>query len=409
MDVMGKYATSVKPETILEKKYDQSSTNDLAELKGMRLVSTSETKQNQTLNEGLIKRITGEDRIKCRFLYQEYFEYVPEFKLVLLTNHEPNIKSNDNSMWRRVLKVPFNVEIPREERDKHLRKKLLKEGEGVFNWLVQGAVEWYKNGLDVPEEVRIATEEYQKEFDIIGYFLETCTEDDPYGIIPMSQLYEIYEAWCDITKNPVFSLTAFGRSLTERKYEVYRTKKLRFRRGLKVAAPLREKIEVVWLEKDKSSRKIELCDLLKQFMESIETTILKSLDGVKLQTEETVKKNQVTSMTGLEANLESPYVLSKRKKFIENASKPDTPSPLPPDSENRKNTLSKRSSELDLSLINNNTVIQLSQAERMQKLKKLYSENPETKTLIYDHADQCNITLAQAEKDIIHFSKEKRK
>jgi len=147
MGVMEVLAKTTEPDTIIKKKYERSSTNDLADLKGARLVATSENEAYQEIDEGRIKRITGQDRVKCRFLYHEHFEYIPEYTLFLLTNHEPIIKSQDHSIKRRVLKVPFNVTITKENWDLSLRDKLLSEKEGIFNWLVQGAIEWYNNGL----------------------------------------------------------------------------------------------------------------------------------------------------------------------------------------------------------------------------------------------------------------------
>ena len=232
MNVMGEYAKTTEPETIIKKKYERSSTNDLADLWGARFVTTSETESYQELDEGRIKRITGQDAIKCRFLYKDLFEYFPEYKLVLLTNHEPVIKSQDYSIWRRVLKIPFNVKRPKEEWNLNLRTELLEEREGIFRWLVDGAVAWHKDGLKVPKSVILATNEYKEELDIIGDFLDMCTMLGDTLTVRNIDIYKCYEQWCDGTNNKSFANTTFSRSLIERGFKNTKINGLRGKQGL---------------------------------------------------------------------------------------------------------------------------------------------------------------------------------
>lgn len=243
LDVISDYGKTCEPETIIKKKYGRSASNDLADLQGARLVITSETEQNQVLDEGRIKKITGQDKIKCRFLYQEFFEYIPEFKLFLMTNHEPIIESQDYSIWRRILKVPFTVKISREQADLHLREKLIYEREGIFRWLVDGAMGWYKSGLCIPDAVLLSTKEYKEELDIIGDFLDMCTVKEESAKISATNLYKVYNHWCQAFEYTPDSSKVFPRGLTERGIKGIKSNGVRFRVGIQIREELRRDLE----------------------------------------------------------------------------------------------------------------------------------------------------------------------
>ena len=155
--LFGDYACSASTETFMKKTSEQS--NDLARLKGARLVTTSEIEQGKQMSESLIKSITGEDELTARFLYGEYFSFKPTFKIFMATNHKPKIRGADNGIWRRIKMIPFNVTIPPEQRDKKLTEKLIAENAGILNWLIQGYAMWKKEGLgEEPKAVREANE-----------------------------------------------------------------------------------------------------------------------------------------------------------------------------------------------------------------------------------------------------------
>jgi len=242
MSILGDYAGTARRETILETRSDNTNTADLADLKGKRFVVVDETKQGAVLDVGVVKQITGQNTIKCRFLYRDFFEYVPEFKLVVVTNHEPEVKGVDHAIWRRILKVPFDVQIPRERWDLKLREKLLAEKEGIFRWMVEGAVDWYLNGLDVPPEVRESTEEYREDSDILGDFIKTCLILDKRSELPVKELYEIYTAWCESRNEYRLSKKGFVSNLTDRGIKNRRTRNTRLKVGVDLNPLLKELI-----------------------------------------------------------------------------------------------------------------------------------------------------------------------
>jgi putative DNA primase/helicase len=189
MYLLGDYAIATPTETFMRKNGDQY-TNDIARLRGTRFVTTTEAEQGRRLSEPLIKKITGNDQMTARFLYGEFFNFVPTFKIFMATNHKPVIKGTDHGIWRRIKLIPFTTRIPEEEQDKHLEKKLRAEGSGILNWLLEGTARWKAEGLKVPAAVLNATDEYRGEMDVIGNFLKECCIQKPGVSIRIRELFK---------------------------------------------------------------------------------------------------------------------------------------------------------------------------------------------------------------------------
>jgi putative DNA primase/helicase len=120
MYLLGNYAIATPTETFMRKNGDQN-TNDIARLRGTRFVTTTEAEQGRRLSEPLIKKITGNDQMTARFLYGEFFNFTPTFKIFMATNHKPVIKGTDYGIWRRIKLIPFTTRIPERSRTKTLR------------------------------------------------------------------------------------------------------------------------------------------------------------------------------------------------------------------------------------------------------------------------------------------------
>ncbi len=125
-------------ETLMAKAQPNKQSNDLARLQGVRVVIANEVEDGSLLAEAVVKQITGGDNVTARFLHKEFFEYRPEFKLIIAGNHKPIIKSTDNGIWRRTILVDFPVSIPKAEQDPALLEKLKAELPGILNWAVSG-------------------------------------------------------------------------------------------------------------------------------------------------------------------------------------------------------------------------------------------------------------------------------
>ncbi|MBP0438437.1 phage/plasmid primase, P4 family [Tianweitania sediminis] len=153
------------------KRGGAEATPDLARLPGARLVAASEPEANVKLKDALIKTLTGGEKIPVRRLHKDFFEVDPQFKIILSGNHKPRIDDDSDGIWRRVILVPWMIQIPKAEVDPLLPQKLRKEVAGVFAWMVEGALDYLNYGLEVPKAVRDASQEYREESDPIGTFI----------------------------------------------------------------------------------------------------------------------------------------------------------------------------------------------------------------------------------------------
>lgn len=218
IDLFGDYGTWTPTQTLLAKRYEGIE-NDLARLKGARLVGAVETGDGRRLAEALVKQMTGGDGITARFLYSEYFTFTPEFKLFLATNHKPEIRGTDWATWRRVRLVPFTVAIPEAEQDGELPEKLRAEFPGILSWLVDGVLAWQRDGrLGQPDAIRQATAEYRASMDVVGGFLADRCESNPRAWAKAGDLYRAYLEWCEEGKEDAVSQRKFGEALGERGY-----------------------------------------------------------------------------------------------------------------------------------------------------------------------------------------------
>jgi putative DNA primase/helicase len=228
MDILGEYAMSTQTETFMRKNGNVMS-NDIARLRGARFVTTVEAEEGRRLSEPLIKQVTGQDVLTARFLYGEYFDFLPTFKIFMATNHKPVIKGNDLGIWRRIKLIPFMVTIPYGERDPDLTKKLHAEKAGILNWMIEGCLLWQKERLGESEEVKLATEEYQEEMDLIGSFLSECCILDSSGYLRVlsADLYREYVAWCEKNSEHPYAQRIFAMHLQNKGIQKERTKKAR--------------------------------------------------------------------------------------------------------------------------------------------------------------------------------------
>jgi putative DNA primase/helicase len=195
--ILGSYSKHTRPETFMIKSGDNNSSNDIAELQGSRLVVVTELEEGKWLAESLVKTLTGGEMIKARYLYGEYFQYQPTFKVFMCGNHRPRIRGRDWGIWRRIRLVNWPVTISPEKQDKKLLEKLKSEWPGVLNWMVAGCLDWQKNGLITPAGVIEATSEYKEEQDVLADFFRECVAVEPSAMTSVAELYQAYNSFCD--------------------------------------------------------------------------------------------------------------------------------------------------------------------------------------------------------------------
>lgn len=218
--LLGDYAQETPVETLTIRK-NEGIPNDVARLKGARLVTASEGERGQRLAESLIKRLTGGDKVTARFLHQEFFEFFPQFKIILSTNNKPVIRGGDQAIWNRIHLVPFDVCIPKSEQIPRtvLMERIKAERSGMLNWIIEGCLRWQRDGLKKPGEVEQATAEYRGDMDLMAGFLGDCCKINPLAKTKTIDLFNAYERWCTENKEESVHMRTFVSILQERGFK----------------------------------------------------------------------------------------------------------------------------------------------------------------------------------------------
>jgi putative DNA primase/helicase len=216
-DVLGDdYCKQTPSDTLMVKKNGRNATNDIARLVGVRSVLSNEVEEGSRLSESFIKEMTGGDPISARFLFAEFFDFRPQFKIIIAGNHQPVIRGDDTGIWRRLHLVPFTVTIPAEKRNPKLSEALRAELPGILNWGLAGCLEWQQGRLSPPKVVTDAVSEYRSEMDVLGQWIEAnCIlgADKTTGAMTA---YENYAQWARSNGFMQMTSNAFGRRLKER-------------------------------------------------------------------------------------------------------------------------------------------------------------------------------------------------
>lgn len=210
---LGSYAQTAAPELLLEKVGTAHAT-ERAELRGARLVHTAETGESRRWDMSTMKQLTGSDPIRGRFMRQDFFELLPTWSIVVATNHRPRIVGYDHADWRRILVIPFSEKF--DPGDPNLLDELLEESAGILRWVVEGARDYLRDGLKIPEKVTSEVARYREEQDVIGAFLSEHTVEDPEGFVVRSEIWRRYQQWLTETREYAHGRQAFFRLVGDR-------------------------------------------------------------------------------------------------------------------------------------------------------------------------------------------------
>jgi len=200
--------------------------------------------------EALVKRVTGDAVIKARRMHENFFEFNRTFKVMLATNHEPQISGDDHGIWRRIRKIPFGVRfVPKTENasppqvmheERGLEDRLMTEAPGILALLVRSCLEWQRDGMNAPKAVTDATEAYKAGMDVIGQFLGECCEVAPTVLkdtarVKASVLYEHFSQWSKSGNRPVMDSREFGGTMEKRGFHLKKSNGVCWRYGLQFA------------------------------------------------------------------------------------------------------------------------------------------------------------------------------
>jgi putative DNA primase/helicase len=190
---------------------------DLARLaSGPRLVKAAEPEQGARFAEAMLKSVTGGEPIVARAMFLPPFEFLPNWKLIVSCNRKPQIRGDDRGIWRRTLVAPWPVSLPKDEMDRRLAEKLAAERDGILQWALRGWADWVERGLDPPETVLKAVEEYRLQSNPFGVWFDTCCDFGEAEREASDRLYKSYKGWVGDAGFEPMTRTAFGRGLSDR-------------------------------------------------------------------------------------------------------------------------------------------------------------------------------------------------
>jgi putative DNA primase/helicase len=215
-DLLGEYAATTSPDTVMQQKYSASREYSLAELAGIRFLAISETKRGSELDEAVVKQVTGGDTISARPIYGKPFSYRPQFTIWMSTNHKPEIPDGSEAIWDRIKLIPFEQRFEGKKADTSLPEKLREELSGVLTWAVRGCVDWFEHGLGTSAAVEAATAEYREDTDVVDRFFRDVCEFGPDKWVWTKDLFAAWESWCYDEGVEPGSQTNFSKDMKER-------------------------------------------------------------------------------------------------------------------------------------------------------------------------------------------------
>jgi putative DNA primase/helicase len=247
-DIFGDYACEAEPSLLLQADGERHPTG-LMDLFNKRFVAASETEDGKRLAESLMKRLTGNRKLKARRMRENFVTFSRTFKLFIATNHKPEIKGRDHAVWRRIRLVPFITTFAKEgqpidpprvlKEDPNLAEKLAAEASGILNLMIAGCLDWQRSGIRPAAAVVAATEEYRSETDSIREWLDECCESfldhttlREQARFKASELWESYDSWFKRNGVDGLSKRTFGSEMERRGYKMAKSNSVCWRYGV---------------------------------------------------------------------------------------------------------------------------------------------------------------------------------
>jgi putative DNA primase/helicase len=227
------YHRVVSTEVLMWSRNERHPT-ELAGLAGARIASAIEAGKGRGWDEPKLMKLTGGDEITARFMHQDFFDFMPQFKLMIAGNHKPGLRSINEAIRRRLHLVPFTVTIAKEERDQQLGDKLKAEWPGILAWMIDGCLVWQQIGLAPPAAVIEATDKYLEAQDLLAQFLDEFCEIDKRFTEQSSKLYQCWQTFCETAGEKPGSRSGFKEALEQKDFKYDRSERARAFRGLKL-------------------------------------------------------------------------------------------------------------------------------------------------------------------------------
>lgn len=232
----GDYAATAEPDLFMQR--ENAHPTGVMDLRARRLVVVSENEKNRHIAEANLKRFTGGDTLKARYMRQDFVEFTPSHTAMLVTNHLPRVSGDDPAIWARLRVVPFDVVIPKQEQDPTLADKLAVELDAILSWALAGLRDYQAGGLNEPEAVLQATEHYKADSDVVGRFIEECCDIGAGHSALTERIYQEWQTWAHQEGAQPIGKKAFGQILEQRGYRIKRgTGGIRSRQGISIKLP----------------------------------------------------------------------------------------------------------------------------------------------------------------------------
>ncbi len=236
-EILGSYATVAVPGMLTASHRDRHPT-EIAKLRGARLVTAPEMEKGAELAINKLKLVTGGDRLTARKMHQDFVEFEPTFKLVLVGNALPKLADVDEAIRRRLRIIPFSATIPPTQRDPRLVEALLAEADGILAWAVEGCLAWQQGGLRTPSIVDHLTASHLEAADPIASFIQECCELGSSYSCGSGELYAAWQAWAARGDKEPLTQNAFSRDIVSRGFPPRRRATSRKFHGLRLKTVL---------------------------------------------------------------------------------------------------------------------------------------------------------------------------
>lgn len=234
--ILGSYATVGTTEMFLATQNERHPT-ELAKLQGARLVTAIETEIGRRWDETKLKMLTGGDTITARYMHKDFFDFEPQFKLLIAGNHKPALRGVDEAIRRRLHLTPFTVTIPEDEQDHELPDKLRNEWPQILHWMIRGALMWQREGLSMADAVGQSTADYLMDEDILAEWIDEACDVNPAFSAYVKDLYDEWKSWAGSRNEWVGSCKAFSQALEDKGFKRSRTKSARYFKGIAIKMP----------------------------------------------------------------------------------------------------------------------------------------------------------------------------
>jgi putative DNA primase/helicase len=217
-DILGDYAIVAPMELFMASKTDRHPT-EIAKLRGARLVIAQETEKGRRWDVNKLKMLTSDYELTGRFMRQDFFDFKPTHKLIITGNNKPRLYGVDEAIRRRLLLVPFTVTIPEQQRDPDLANKLKPEWPAILRWMLDGCLQWQRNGLQIPDVVRSASDEYFAEEDVLGQWIDEKLDEQNDAFARTTELFASWKTFCERANHDAGTELDFGKDMVDRGYE----------------------------------------------------------------------------------------------------------------------------------------------------------------------------------------------